>query len=112
LQHHRSEVPADPAYSDWGRSEAKRVKLKPFVAYSVEDPSSAIILPKAVGKSIFFLIEAPDSAELRLIIVKSQQMAAKYWSYQQSGTFFECDSRDGRNKSCSWRKSEFMPAAA
>jgi hypothetical protein len=88
LPHHKFAAHVDPTYSDWGRSEAKRVKLKPFVAYSVEDPSSAIILPKAVGKSIFFRIEAPGLAELPLIIVKSQQMAAKYWSYQQSGTFF------------------------
>jgi hypothetical protein len=32
----------------------------------------------------------PAFADLRLIIVKSQQMAAKYWSYQQMGTFRRC----------------------
>jgi hypothetical protein len=62
-------------------------------------------LPKAVEKSIFFRFSAPGSAELPLIIVKSQQMAAKYWSYQQSGTLFRLDSRAGRNGRCSGQKS-------
>jgi hypothetical protein len=69
-------------------------------------------LPKAVGKSIFFLFLAPSFAELPLIIVKSQQMAAKYWSYQQSGTFFKNKSQGTRENNCSRRKSGFKPAAA
>ncbi len=44
-------------------------------------------MPNAAEKSIFFRRAAADIAQLPLIIEKSQQMAAKYWSYQQSGTF-------------------------
>jgi hypothetical protein len=69
-------------------------------------------LPKAGGKSIFFRFLPVGAAELPLIIVKSQQMAAKYWSYQQSGTFFKNKSQGTRENSCSWRKSGFKPAAA
>ncbi len=50
-------------------------------------------MPNAAEKSIFFRRAAADIAQLPLIIEKSQQMAAKYWSYQQSGTFCQLHSR-------------------
>jgi len=41
----------------------------------------------SVKKQSFSAEIRPAFADLRIIIVKSQQMAAKYWSYQQMGTF-------------------------
>ena len=46
-----------------------------------------------VKKASFFHAAAADIAQSPLIIEKSQQMAAKYWSYQQSGTFCRRRSR-------------------
>jgi hypothetical protein len=47
-----------------------------------------------VKKASFFHSAAADIAQSPLIIEKSQQMAAKYWSYQQNGTFSRAQSRD------------------
>jgi len=57
------------------------------VQNSVEKYLSAPILPNVEKKCIFFAKITGGTAELPLIIVKSQQMAAKYWSYQPEGTF-------------------------
>jgi hypothetical protein len=63
------------------------------VQNSVEKYLSAPILPNVEKKSIFFAKITGGTAELPLIIVKSQQMAAKYWSYQPEGTFLAQMSR-------------------
>jgi hypothetical protein len=57
------------------------------VQNSVEKYLSESILPNVEKKSIFFAKITGGTAELPLIIVKSQQIAAKYWSYQPAGTF-------------------------